>query len=79
MVLSKEIISTSNIVGSEKSQDTLLKELGMNKETYRQAKKLAELPQEMQELVMSGTINISTASRLIDELYKYISKIFILL
>lgn len=54
----------SNNVGN-KTQDDLLEELGMNKETYRQAKKLAELPEEIQQMVMDGKVTASTASRVI--------------
>ncbi|MCM1258617.1 MAG: ParB/RepB/Spo0J family partition protein [Roseburia sp.] len=56
---------TSNNVGNKKSQEALLKELGMNKETYRQAKKLASLPKELQQMVEEGKITASTASRVI--------------
>ena len=55
----------SNNVGNQKSQEDLLEELGMNKETYRQAKKLAELPEEIQQMVMDGKVTASTASRVI--------------
>lgn len=41
------------------SQEDLLKKLDLNKETYRQAKKLASLPQEIQDAVETGKISAS--------------------
>lgn len=57
--------SKSNNVGVEFSQEDLLKKLDLNKETYRQAKKLASLPPEIQEAVETERISPSTASRII--------------
>ena len=57
--------SSSNNVGSEINQNDLLEKLGLNKETYRQAKKLASLQPEIQEAVETGRISASTASRVI--------------
>ena len=57
----------SNIVG-KLTQEDLLKQLGLNKETYRQAKSLTTLPPEIQDLVEQGSISPSTASRLIAKL-----------
>ena len=54
----------SNNVGNL-SQEDLLKKLDLNKETYRQAKRLASLPPEIQEAVETGRISPSTASRVI--------------
>ena len=62
-----------NIVGSREgrphTQEELAKMMGINNmESYRQAKKLESLPQEIQDLVKEGTISMSTASRLIARL-----------
>lgn len=51
----------SNNVG-KLSQDDLLDQLGLNKETYRRAKQLANLPEEIQQMVEDGNITPSTAS-----------------
>lgn len=59
--------SSSNIVGTA-TQEVLLKQLGLNKETYRQAKSLTTLPSEIQDLIEQGNISPSTASRLIAKL-----------
>lgn len=58
---------TSNNVGN-KTQEDLIRELGLNKETYRQAKKLAQLPEEIQQAVEDGQISASTAVRTIAKL-----------
>lgn len=57
----------SNNVG-KLTQEDLLKQLGLNKETYRQAKSLTTLPIEIQDLIEQGNISPSTASRLIAKL-----------
>lgn len=57
----------SNNVGSF-TQEYLLEQLGLNKETYRQAKQLADLPEEIQQMVEDGNITPSTASRVIAKL-----------
>ena len=57
----------SNNVGVLTQQE-LLDRLGINKETYRQIKQLANLPQEIQDMVESGKITPSTASRVIARL-----------
>ena len=54
--------------GNKVTQEDLLAQLGLNKETYRRAKALASLPPEIQDLVEQGTISPSTASRLIAKL-----------
>ena len=60
---------TSNNVGVKNiTQEDLLNQLGLNKETYRQAKSLSTLPPEIQELVEQGKISASTGSRLIARL-----------
>ena len=51
--------------GVLKTQEELLAELGMNKETYRRYKKVAELPEEIQQMVMDGKVTASSASRII--------------
>lgn len=58
----------SNNVGSQKTQEDIAEELGLNKETYRLAKKLVSLPQEYQDLIESGALSSSTASRIISKL-----------
>ena len=57
----------SNNVG-KLTQEDLLKQLGLNKETYRQAKSLTTLPTEIQDLIEQVNISPSTASRLIAKL-----------
>lgn len=62
-----------NIVGSDSNiphtQEELAKMMGIdNMESYRQAKKLESLPKEIKDLVESGNISASTASRLIARL-----------
>lgn len=52
--------------GNKFTQEDLMKELGLNKETYRRAKKLAEAPKEIQELVEKDSITSSTAIRVIN-------------
>lgn len=58
----------SNNVGNAKSQDDLLTELGMNKESYRQYKKLTTLPEDIQQMVIDGIVTPSVASRVIAKL-----------
>lgn len=58
----------STIGGTLKTQEDLLEELGINKESYRRAKKLATLPEEIQQMVMDGKITASVASRVIARL-----------
>lgn len=50
------------------SQNELLDKLGLDRETYRRAKKLTTLPSEFQEMIEKQTIKPSTASRLISRL-----------
>ena len=57
----------SNNVG-KLTQEDLLKRLGLNKETYRQAKSITTLPKEIQDLVENGNVSASTAARLIAKL-----------
>lgn len=62
-----------NNVGSDSNiphtQEELAKMMGIdNMESYRQAKKLESLPQEIKDLVEAGNISASTASRLIARL-----------
>ena len=62
-----------NIVGFDSdiphTQEELAKMMGIdNMESYRQAKKLESLPQEIKDLVEAGNISASTASRLIARL-----------
>lgn len=70
----------SNNVG-KLTQEDLLKRLGLNKETYRQAKSLANLSPEIQQLIEQGNISASTAARVIgsklskEEQTKFVSMI----
>ena len=50
------------------TQEDLLKRLGLNKETYRQAKSLTNLSPEIQQLIEQGNISPSTAARLVAKL-----------
>ena len=53
---------------SDKTQSDLAEDLGVDKKTLQRAKKLAELPEEFQQMVMDGKITPSTASRMIARL-----------
>lgn len=59
---------SSSTIGGLATQEDLLKQLGLNKETYRRAKSLTTLPSEIQDLIEQGNISPSTASRLIAKL-----------
>ena len=52
----------------EKTQDELLKELGIEVNTYKRYKKLAQLPEDIQQAICDGVITQSVASRLIAKL-----------
>ena len=54
--------------GGKLTQEDLLKQLGIDKESYRRAKSLTALPTEIQDLIEQGNISPSTASRLIAKL-----------
>lgn len=54
--------------GNHKTQADLIAEFDTDKETYRRGKKLAELPEEFQQMVMEEKITPSTASRMIARL-----------
>lgn len=54
--------------GNQKTQAELISELDTDKETYRRGKKLAELPEDIQQMVMDGKVTPSTASRVIARL-----------
>ena len=60
--------SKRNNVPLAPTQQDLAKKLGISERTLRNAKALADLPQEIQDLVEQGTISSSTASRLIAKL-----------
>lgn len=51
-----------------KTQDDLAEEIGVSKDVLKRAKKLAELPEELQQMVMDGKVTASTASRVIARL-----------
>lgn len=55
---------------SGKSQSELAEDLGVDKKTLQRAKKLAELPEEFQQMVMDGKVTASTASIVIAKLSK---------
>lgn len=55
---------------SLKTQDDLAEEIGVSKDVLKRAKKLAELPEELQQMVMDGKVTASTASRVIARLPK---------
>ena len=54
--------------GRNKTQSDLAEDFGVDKKTLQRAKKLAELPEEFQQMVMDGKITPSTASRMIARL-----------
>lgn len=54
--------------GRNKTQSDLAEDLGVDKKTLQRAKKLAELPEELQQMVMDGKVTASTASRVIARL-----------
>ena len=53
-----------------KTQADLANELGVDTKTLQRAKKLAELPEDIQQMVMDGKVTASTASRVIAKLSK---------
>jgi len=55
-------------VAEGKSQSELAKELGMSVDKMNRLKKLAELPDEYQDMIESGTISVNTAATLISKL-----------
>lgn len=59
---------TTNGLSGQKTQSDLAEDLGVDKKTLQRAKKLAELPEEFQQMVMDGKITPSTASRMIARL-----------
>ena len=50
------------------NQTELAEDLGVDKKTLQRAKKLAELPEDIQQMVMDGKVTASTASRVIARL-----------
>lgn len=53
-----------------KTQDDLAEEIGVSKDVLKRAKKIAELPEDIQQMVMDGKVTASTASRVIAKLSK---------
>lgn len=51
-----------------KSQSDIAKELGMSVDKMNRLKKLADLPDEYQDMIESGTISVNTASTVISKL-----------
>lgn len=54
----------------EKTKEDLISEMGINIGTYHRSKKLAEMPEDLQQMVMDGTVSASTASRVLAKLPK---------
>lgn len=63
-----EIRSANCTTEKPKTQDDLADEIGVSKDVLKRAKKLAELPEELQQMVMDGKVTASTASRVIARL-----------
>lgn len=63
-----EIRSANGTTDKPKTQDDLAEEIGVSKDVLKRAKKLAELPEELQQMVMDGKVTASTASRVIARL-----------
>ena len=63
-----EIRSANGTTDKPKTQDDLAEEIGISKDVLKRAKKLAELPEELQQMVMDGKVTASTASRVIARL-----------
>lgn len=59
---------SANGTSSEMTQQEIADKLGIGLDTLKRAKKLIDLPLEIQDLVEQGTISPSTASRLIARL-----------
>ena len=59
---------TTNGPSGQKTQADLAEDLGVDKKTLQRAKKLAELPEDIQQMVMDGKVTASTASRVIARL-----------
>ena len=54
--------------GNPRTQDDLAEEIGISKDVIKRAKKLSELPEDIQQMVMDGKVTASTASRVIARL-----------
>lgn len=61
-------VSLDSTLSTPKTQEDLISELGMNKDTYLNYKKLTTLIPELQNLVENDTISPSVASRVISKL-----------
>lgn len=61
-------VTNGQLDGSPKTQSDLAKEIGVDKQTLLRAKKLAELPEDIQQMVIEGKVTASTASRVIARL-----------
>ena len=55
-------------MATPKTESDLAEEIGVDRTTLQRAKKLAELPDDIQQMVMEGKITASTASRVIAKL-----------
>ena len=61
-------VSSSSSNGTSPTQQDLASKLGIDMNTLKRAKSIANLPQEIQDLVEQGNITPSTASRVISKL-----------
>ncbi len=62
--------SEGSAIGTKLTENDLAKEFGICMDTLKRAKKLADLPEELQQMVEEGNITASTASRVIARLSK---------
>ena len=61
---------SSNGTSGQKTQKDLADESGVSLSTYKRSVQLADLPEEVQQMVMDGKVTASTASRVIARLPK---------
>jgi ParB family chromosome partitioning protein len=61
---------SSNGTSGQKTQKDLADESGVSLSTYKRSVQLADLPEEVQQMVMDGKVTASTASRVIARLSK---------
>jgi hypothetical protein len=55
---------TTNGLSGQKTQSDLAEDLGIDKKTLQRAKKLAELPEDIQQMVMDGKVTASINIRI---------------
>ena len=63
-----KVTRTNNVHSGVSTQEDLAHQLGINLRTLQNAKTIANLPQEIQDLVEQGSITPSTAARVISKL-----------